>query len=122
MVTLPDVEAMVIGFLNARLTPDFSTRVPKPRPARFGVVWRTGGGAANRVVERAQVTVTCWAADSVTASSDAGAARHELLNNYTGMPLVRGVEDVSGPYYDPDPDTGLPRYSFTMQLNVRGKR
>ena len=40
---------------------------------------------------------------------------------YTAMPLVRGVDETSGPYFDPDPDTNIDRYSFTHQLSVRAK-
>lgn len=120
-VDFPDVEAMVGSFLRARLTVPVSTKVPNPRPARFVRAWRTGGTALNRVVELAQVTITCAAANSVQASDDARAARFALQNEYTAMPLVRGVEEVSGPYYDPDPDTAGDRYSMTFRLTVRGK-
>lgn len=122
MVEFPDVEAMIGSFLRSRLPVPVSTKVPNPRPARFIRAWRTGGSAADRVVERAQVTVTCAAASSVQASDDARAARSALLNDYSSMPLVRGVEEVAGPYYDPDPDTNGDRYSMTFRLTVRGKR
>jgi hypothetical protein len=38
------------------------------------------------------------------------------------MPLVRAVEEVTGPYFDPDPGTGVDRYSMSVQLSVRAKR
>lgn len=120
-VDFPDVEAMVGAFLRSRLTVPVSTKVPNPRPARFVRAWRTGGTALNRVVELAQVTVTCAAANSIQASDDARAVRFALQNEYTAMPLVRGVEEVSGPYYDPDPDTGGDRYSMTFRLAIRGR-
>lgn len=115
----PDAEAMVVGFLRARMAAPVSTKVPNPRPSRFVRAWRTGGAALNRVVDQPQVTVTCSAPSSVTASDDARAARHALMNESSGMPLVRRVEDVSGVYYDPDPDTSEDRYSFTVRLTVR---
>lgn len=119
---LPDVEAMVGAFLRSRMVPPVSTKVPNPRPARFIRAWRTGGAASNRVLEDAQITVTCAAPNSVQASDDARAARTFLLNDYTAMPLVRGVEEVTGPYFDPDPDTGGDRYSLTVRLRVRAAR
>lgn len=122
MAELPDVEALVGSFLRARLPVPVSTKVPNPRPARFIRAWRTGGAASNRVLEEAQVTVTCAASNSVQASDDARAARSLLMNEYTAMPLVRGVEEVSGPYSDPDPDTNGDRYSFTVRLRVRAAR
>lgn len=121
-VKFRDVEAMVGAFLRARLTPPVSTKVPNPRPKRFVRAWRTGGAASNRALEVAQVTITCTAGDSVTASQDALDARHVLHHEYTAMPLVRGVEDVSGPYFDPDPDTGEDRYTLTVRLRVRAAR
>lgn len=121
-VDFQDVEAMVGAFLRSRLVPPVSTKVPNPRPPRFVRAWRTGGGSVNRALEVAQVTVTCSAASSVQASDDARAARYALENEYMAMPLVRGVENVSGPYFDPDPDTGGDRYTFTARLLVRGKR
>lgn len=120
-VELPDVEELVGGFLRPRVTPPVASKVPSPRPARFVRAWRTGGDAENRVVDKPIVTVSCTAADSVTAAADAGDARSAFLNEYTAMPLVRRVE-VFGLYYDPDPDTNEDRYSFSVQLTVRGRR
>ena len=121
-VEFADVEAMVGAFLRDRLTPPVASKVPNPRPARFVRSWRTGGHTVNRALEVAQITVTCEAADSVTASADASAARSAFVNEYAAMPLVRGIEDVTGPYYDPDPDTNGDRYSFTVWLRVRAAR
>lgn len=120
---LPDVEAIVVAFLNERVDPAVATKVANPRPARYVRAWRTGGGAINRVLERVQITVTCGASKdaggSVQASADARACRGALLNEYTAMPLVRGVTETTGPYDDPDPDTGEDRYTFTHELSVR---
>lgn len=118
-IDFPDAESMVRIFLDSRLSVPVSTKVPSLRPKRFVRVWRTGGSALNRIVDQPQMTVTCTAATSVTASDDARAARYALLNESSGMPLVRHVEDVSGVYYDPDPDTNEDRYSFTVRLTVR---
>lgn len=121
-VDFVDAESMVGTFLRGKLVPPVSTKIPNDRPARFIRAWRTGGVSLNRVIDQVQVTVTCTAPNSVQASDDARAARAALLNDYTSMPLVRGVEEVAGPYYDPDPDTNEDRYSFTVRLNIRGRR
>lgn len=121
-VEFPDAEALVVAFLNDRVTPPVSTKVRKTRPKRFVRVYRTGGTADNRAVERAQITVSCTAGTSVTASDDARACRSAFLNEYTAMPLVRRVEEVTAPYYDPDPDTNEDRYTFTVLLTIRGAR
>lgn len=121
-VDFPDVEAMVGAFLRARVVPPVSTKVPNPRPKRYVRAWRTGGAAVNRILDAPIVTVSCTAATSVAASDDARAARRALLNEYTAMPLVRSVEEVTGLYYDPDPDTNEDRYTFSIRLRVRGAR
>ena len=122
MVVFEDVEAMVVAFLRDATGQSVSTKVPRNRPDRFTRAWCTGGGASNRVVERAQITVTCTATSETDASDDAKARRHAFQHDYLRMPLVRGVREVSRPYSDPDPDTGSDRYSFTVELTVRAHR
>ncbi len=117
-----DVEAMVIAFLRDRIDAAISTTVPSPRPEPMVRLWRNGGPAVNRVLERAQITVETWSADSVTASELATACRTALLSDYTAMPLVRGVTEITGPYSTTDPDTETPRYRFTVELTVRATR
>ena len=122
---LSDVETMVATFLNSKVGPPVATRVMNPRPASFVRAWRTGGAASSRVLEQAQITVQAWGSssnDTVTASDLAQECRTALFNEYTGMPLVRGVEEVSGLYSDPDPTTGIARYTFTVSLTVRARR
>lgn len=116
------VEELVIGFLNPLVTARVTTQVPNPRPDSFVQVRRTGGAALNRVVERAQITVTAWAKDESAAESLALTCRSALLFDHVDMPLVRGVTESGGLYYNPDPDTGLPRYTFTVSLTVRAPR
>lgn len=117
-----DVEAVVVGFLRDATGLQIHTKVPKTRPARFTRAWRTGGPAINRVLERAQITVTCEADAATQAEADARACRNAFHNRYLRMPLVRGVGEVSGTYFDPDPDTGRDRYTFTVELTVRAHR
>lgn len=119
----PDVEAMVRGFLSMKVAPvKVHTKVPAARPETFVRAWRTGGAATNRVLEQPLVTVQAWAPNTVAASELARQCREAILNDYTLMPLVRGVEEVTGPYYDPDLSTGIDRYSLTIQLSVRAAR
>jgi len=122
VVEFVDAEGMVIAFLNARTESHAATKVPNPRPARYTRAWRTGGYTVNRVLEVVQITVSCTAGDSVTAESDARVARSAFLNDLTAMPLVRGSEGLTGPYFDPDPDTNEDRYSFTVMLRIRAAR
>jgi hypothetical protein len=122
-MNLVDAEAMVRAFLDARISPvKVHTMVPAVRPVKFVRAWRTGGSAVNRVLDRPQITVQAWDETTLGASALARLCRDELFNNYTVMPLVRGVEEISGLYFDADPGTGIPRYTFTVALSVRAKR
>lgn len=118
----PDVDSMVLQFLTAALSVPVHTAVPKVRPAKFIVARRNGGGAANRILDLPTVTVDAWASDSVEAAELAEDARSALLHAYTSMPLVRGVEEITGPYSTPDPDSSSPRYRFSVRLRVRAAR
>ena len=116
-----DVEIIVRDFLALHVEVPVRTRVPVTRPVEFVRVWRTGGAAVNRVLDRPIMTVQAWAASDPRASELAGRCRDVIYGASTGMTLVRGVEEVSGLYYDPDPDLNSPRYTFTFQANVRAK-
>ena len=121
-VSPPNVDVMLIEFFTPRLQVPVHSRVPSSRPASFVRAWRTGGGAVNRVIDQPLITVQAWAASDYEASELAGECRDLLLNEATGMPLVRQVEIVSGPYLDPDPDSQQPRYSVNARLTTRGRR
>lgn len=120
---LPDVETMAVEFVRAVIAPvKAATKVPKPRPSSFVRVYRSGGSAVNRVLEEAQITVDAEATNGVDAFELASKCREAFLNRYTLMPLVRGVNEVGGLHFNPDPDTNIPRYRFTVGLMVRAGR
>lgn len=122
-MSFPDTEAMGRTFLLPVVSPvKVVTLVPADRPTSFVRVFRTGGAAENRVLERAQLTVQGWAADTVSARDLTSACREAFLHDYRLMPLVRGVTETGGLYFNPDPDTGIPRYQFTVELMVRSAR
>lgn len=119
----PDVDAMVLSFLTARCAPTpVHVAVPRDRPAEFIVTRRNGGAATNRVLDVPTVTVDVWAPSSVQAADLAEDARGAFLHHYTDMPLVRAVEEITGPYSVPDPESGAARYRFSMRLTVRAAR
>lgn len=96
-----------------------ATKVPADRPVRFIRAWRNGGSASSRVQDNPTVTVDCWAASDVDALELASRCRDAFLNNYTAMPLVRGVEETGSFYSVPDPESGSSRYRFSVRLRVR---
>lgn len=132
----PDIEALARTYL---LTGTYDgaakvhIKVPSTRPVSFLRVWRTGGAAVNRVLDAPLITVESWSdSGSKTADGKSGSdkiavdnantARQLLLNASGVMPLVRGVEEVTGLYFDPDPVSGVTRYTFTVRLRVRATR
>jgi hypothetical protein len=123
MGELPDVETLVVVYLRDQLggAIPVSTRTPNPRPQTFVRAWRTGGRAPSRIHDRAQITVESWSTNTVNASVLARRCRDLLLAaaHGAGIVLARGVSDVGGLYFDPDPETGAARYTFTVQLTVR---
>ena len=118
----PDVDAMLVSFLTPRVTVHVHVTVPAQRPASFIRAWRNGGSASNRILDNATVTVDAWAESSVEAATLAEDVRGLFHHSYTAMPLVRGVEEISGPYSIPDPESGSPRYRFSVRLRVRAAR
>ncbi|RLP74352.1 hypothetical protein D9V32_13470 [Mycetocola tolaasinivorans] len=121
-VEFPDSEVMVTDFLKTRVEGDAAAFVPKVIPPRFIQIMRVGGAADNRAVETVSISWTAWGKSKADASAAAQKLRSVFLNDYSAMPLVRGLTEVTGPYFDPDPDTGRARYSGQVSLRVRGKR
>lgn len=123
----PDVEAAYQSFLRTSLaargwTVKVASTVPTTRPEHMVKVTLTGGNTRNQVSHEAQVTVECWAPDSVKAS-DLARLCHALTGSMAGAIFsgvwVRAVRLVGGPTFFPDPDTSTPRYQFTARLDVR---
>lgn len=122
----PDIEKLArLHLMTGAYTGGASVhiKVPSTRPATFLRVWRTGGAALNRVLDEPLITVESWSSVSDGYAVDnANTARQLLLNASGSMPLVRAVEEVTGPYYDPDPVSGVTRYTFTVRMRVRASR
>jgi len=126
-VELPDLPVMAVQFIKTKTTFSVGTKVKNPRPAKYVQVI-DNGGPANRVFVEALLTVTVGAESAGGENGDTIARRearklhHAFLNDSVQMPLVRRVESVSSPYFDPDPDDGSDRVSFTIRWIVRGSR
>lgn len=132
LLKAPDVASMVITLLaanmpvpNGELAAPVTRAVPNPRPQRHITVLLTPGSgrsSSNPVIERQMVTVECWgdrhqwAADLAT---DAHALIHAMKGAVVANTQIYKVTDVSGPGDLPDPISGQPRVTFTVQLMVR---
>jgi len=125
-VAFEDPEAVVVSYLNGRLVAAgdaarASTRVPNPRPPRFVRAILTG--VVRRSVSRrdAQVTLECWAASAPDAAALADDVADWLEALDVGASHVPQGPDgwVGGPYSQPDPDSGSPRYVMTVIVRQR---
>lgn len=125
-ITFPDAEAVVVGYLNSLLIADgdtarASTRVPGERPGRLVRPILTGSSRRNLSQQDAQVTVECWA----PSGPDAAALARKVYGwlsalDVDGAHVPQGSDGwVGGPYSDPDPDTGSPRYTMTVIVRQR---
>jgi hypothetical protein len=123
VITFPDVEFHAIQYLTPYLSGVLvDNTVPKPRPKKLVRVLRTGGPRLTLVTEEAQITYDCWAPKVEEAQDLAQMVRGLLWvmpDRYTTATTYR-VHDLGGPTNQPDPDTGLPRYTGTVLILTRG--
>lgn len=127
-VLFPAADTVVIAALNLALTARADTAtvvsiVPDPRPDRLVVVRRTGGPRRDQLVDNAQISLECWDATDVAAHDLAQLVRAFVAampgRTYNGVAVYR-VTEASGPALLPEPNTALPRYTFTVQIAMRG--
>lgn len=127
-ILFPDAAAAVIGALNTQLpqlgyTVPVRSHVPNPRPARFLLVFRTGGPRVNIVTDAAQLTIEAWSSEDSDAHDLAQAARAVIIGlegSVTGGVTFYGVDEFSGPANLPDPESDQSRFTWTTSVNVRG--
>lgn len=104
------------------------TQVPRNRLKRFVRTVRTGGHRRDPVTDVARVTFECWNTSNTLAERDAQTIR-DLFFRSRGTTLwsgenrykVHGVNEVAGPADNPDPDSGTPRYTLTLEIHLRGR-
>lgn len=113
MSSFPDIEARQVALLKTVTEEHVGTEVPADRPAAFVRVWVTGGSALQRVFERPTVTVTAEAQTSTAAAALANTCRDKFLEVYGA------AGELTRPYFDPDPDTNNPRYTFVFRTRNR---
>lgn len=121
-----DPEAVVVSYLNGLFAATdvatrASTRVPNPRPPTLVRAVLTGMVRRSLSRRDAQVTVECWAPDGPAAAGLGGQVYDWLEHLDVGASHVPQAPDgfVGGPYSQPDPDSGSPRYVMTVILRQR---
>lgn len=92
--------------------------VPKTRPARFVRLMLAGATVRSVAHRDARVVIECWEASEHAAERLADLIQGWLcdLNSPGGM-VPQGPDGwLGGPYSQPDPDSGTPRYVMTVNL------
>jgi hypothetical protein len=120
-IKFPDVEALLVVYLNGLLAEPVSTKVPSPRPATFVRIIRTGGFTTGLVTDEALITFEAWAATEPAAQDLAQRVRAYLR----AVDVVDGVQfygpiNPTGPVNLPDPATQQARYTGLVSVGVRG--
>lgn len=123
----PDVETAVIRYLNSKDGIRASGKADRIGKTPCVVVRSTGGEILDPRRSVHQISVSCW---GTTPQGDYAvfqlAARvlnwlEELpISGYVGNYPCHNCRVVVAPYPDPDPDTGISRYSFAIRLHVAG--
>lgn len=129
-IVFPDAATITIDHLVEVLPFDGYTdatvhgEIPNPRPDEFIVVERIGGPRQTLVSDAAHLAVDCWSTDDVAAHDIAQIVRARILSmrgEVIGGYAVGRIDEMSGPYRNPDPDSAQPRYSFQVTVPVRGE-
>lgn len=123
----PDVETAVIRYLNSKDGIRASGKADLIGKTPCVVVRSTGGEILDPRRSVHQISVSCW---GTTPQGDYAAFQlaarvlnwlEELpISGYVGNYPCHNCRVVVAPYPDPDPDTGISRYSFAIRLHVAG--
>lgn len=128
VIVFPDAEQISIDYLRAELDARLNdthvgNRIPDPRPAALVQCRRLGGPRRNLVADNPQIGVECWADTEAEAHDLAQLCRGLLLampgHTVDGVAVYR-VDEFAGPVNLPDPLSTQPRYTFTVQISLRG--
>lgn len=135
LLVSPDAVALAIAHVKATL-PTIPNQavvpvhraVPDPRPADFVTIRLAGGegrAGALPVIDVVQLNFEAWGG-TVTAAHDLAQNARAAILSAKGAALggvqVYNVEDFGPPVELPDPLSGRPRFTFSVQLSVRIRR
>lgn len=126
IVVAPPAELVVSQALRDATGVPVYVRIPTNTAGQFLQVTRVGGTAANLVTDSALIVVKAWGVNSTNGPLDAerlALLARAVLKASEGKTFpagkVRYWRDSGGPAYQPDPETGRPRYQFTGELGLK---
>lgn len=123
----PDVETAVIRYLASKAGVRVAGKADRIGKAPCVVVRATGGEVLDPRRSVHQISVSSW---GVSPQDDYRAFQlavrvlqllEELpIDGWVGAYPCHNCQVVVAPYPDPDPNTGVSRYSFAIRLHVAG--
>lgn len=127
-IVFPDIAMLLIGLLedahdDRGMAVSVYGGIPNPRPTAFTTVRRTGGVRQTIVSDAPIVAFECWA-DSLELAHDIAQIDRAVViasegTQIDGHPIYR-INELAGPAELPDPLSQQSRYTFTIQVGVRG--
>jgi hypothetical protein len=124
VIVFPDAEALAITYLKAHISNVIiATKVPDPRPTKLIKVTRVGGSKLRLNADSPVLVFECWGSTTIEASELARLARayiDAMAGEKVNGVWVFKVREVGGPAYFPDPDSSLPRYQFSVAIDMKG--
>lgn len=95
--------------------------VPSPRPARFVRLMLAGATVRSVAHRDARVVVECWETSEAAAERLADLVHGWMCDlDAPGGHVPPGASGwLGGPYSQPDPDSGTPRYVMTVNFRQR---
>lgn len=117
-----DAEALTRAYLldvlpSRGLDVPVATVAPDPRPERFVRLMSSGSERRTIVHRDTRITVEVWNALGEAAAAADVEVVYLALDDWELVPDFDGWP--SGPYPQPDPDTGCPRYVMTCVVRHR---
>lgn len=123
----PDIETAVIRYLNSKPGIRASGKADRIGKTPCVVVRATGGEVLDPRRSVHQISVSCWGVSpqgDYEAFQLANRVQHLLeelpISGYVGNYPCHNCHVVVAAYPDPDPNTGISRYSFAIRLHVAG--
>lgn len=123
----PDVETAVIRYLNSKDSIRASSKAAHIGKTPGVVVRSTGGEILDPRRSVHQISIACWGTspqddyEAFQLATKVLKLLEELpISGYVGNYPCHNCRVVVAPYPDPDPNTGVSRYSFAIRLHVAG--
>lgn len=134
-VIMPNAEKVLVAFFEAAFAEldgfddlEVWSRIPDPRPDRWLLVRRVGGGRRDQICDNPMMAIEAWSGSKAeprpSDAHDVCQTALALLHGARGQAIagttLSRIEDVAGPANLPDPTSEQPRYTTTVSVVLRG--